>query len=319
MFITNELDPGEMLAELLQGPRFNSLQTKEFAKLRHDKHLCPRFAEQIRWMLDVYQAHGNEVHDIQSMRDDGIDVLLSYQTREEEDRRVGLQIKSDDEFCKWEAKKYNLVKDLKAQYATAFSNGKLDSYYILLCVDAVRHQNRIRMVCSELKNFENVKIVEPRDLIYLYKMDQFEIWGTTTRILCKDDAIYQRAKQEISAYPQDSGYFLLSIVCFALEGGGRLSDETLFGIWEDWLEFSGQEETKADRVSEVVEELVFDGVLGDDEGQLFADVSQLPSALCALYFDFVARLSGPRRHMREQILCLLDWGYEASEQSADEC
>lgn len=100
MFITSELTLGEMLAELLKGRRVSLNETAAFAKLRHDKDLCPRFAQQISLMLDVYRAYGQEVHDIQNIRDDGIDVLFLYQDQDGNDRRVGLQIKSDDEFCK---------------------------------------------------------------------------------------------------------------------------------------------------------------------------------------------------------------------------
>ena len=252
MFITNELTPGEMLAEFLKGRRASLHETSMFAKLRHDKNLCPRFAEQVSMMLDVYRAYGQEVHDIQSIRDDGIDVLLRYQDQDGNDRRAGLQIKSDDEFCKWEADKYPLLSTLKAQYATAISNGKLDEYYILLCVDAVRHKSRIRTVCSELKNFSPVKIIEPQDLCEFYEMSPTELWAKATSLLCHNDTVLKKAIEEVTASSPDIAYFVISLVCFAFEGKHEISSDDLFDLWSGWIEFSGKNDDTRDRLPSIL-------------------------------------------------------------------
>jgi hypothetical protein len=97
MFITNELTPAEVLAELVKGRRSAAASTEEFEALRHDKDLVPRFASHINSILDVYKAYRMDAHDIQGMRDDGVDVLLRFEHNDVE-CRVGFQIKSNEEF-----------------------------------------------------------------------------------------------------------------------------------------------------------------------------------------------------------------------------
>jgi hypothetical protein len=132
MFITDAQTPVEVLAEMLKGRRSSVAGTQRFKKLRHDRDLLPQFEENIEAILDVFKAYRSEAHDMQGMRDDGVDILLKYE-EDGSEHRVGLQIKSNDEFEKWVKKKLNLVEKLKAQYAAAIENTNIHDYYIILC------------------------------------------------------------------------------------------------------------------------------------------------------------------------------------------
>jgi hypothetical protein len=96
---------------------------------------------------------------VRAMR--GVDVQLNYE--DEGQHRVGLQIKSFDEVEPWARKRdREFMQRLKAQYATAMQNTKLDDYYLLLCTDEVDHKEQVRLICSEMKQFDRLKIVLPR-------------------------------------------------------------------------------------------------------------------------------------------------------------
>lgn len=306
MFITNEMSPGKMLAQLLSGRRVRPPETAAFVELRHDRDLCPRFKDQVKVMLDVYRAYGHEVHDIQGMGDDGVDVLMEYEDESGAKRRAGLQIKSEDEFRRWERDRNPLLKDLKAQYAMALNNVQIDDYYVLLCVNAVRHQTRIRTICSEMKTFARCTVVEPEDLLDLYEMSPADLWARATRFLCHDDRVLTAAIEEADAEEPDVAFFLITLVCLGFGSQFELTNQTLYGIWSDWEEFAGDDAGPRDRVAQILSSLVGGGVVDDDEGLYSLVVSELPTALCALYFDLRVRVSDSTTDLREQILSLVE-------------
>ena len=308
MFITHDIDAGEMLAEHLKGLRVSPVATAAFANLRHDRDLCPHIADQLSTMLGVYRAYGQEVHDIQSFRDDGVDVLLRNEDREGQEKRVGIQIKSEDEFRKWEDKKLSLIQILKGQTAQAAANVRLDRYYILLCVDAVRHKSRIRTVCSELKNFPQCEIIEPVDILGFYQLSPMDIWVRTTRLLCQNDNVLLAATSECDSRDPDLAFFVITLVCQTL--GGHFSyvdDDQLFEIWNEWEDFAGKAAGNKDRLSDILWALQGDGILGGSAGDDYSiQIGQLPAALCALYYDLKVRSSDGGDDLRDNILGLVE-------------
>ena len=56
MFITNELDAGQMLAEHLKGRRVSPAATAVLVDLRHDRDLGPQISDQRSTMLAAYRA-----------------------------------------------------------------------------------------------------------------------------------------------------------------------------------------------------------------------------------------------------------------------
>lgn len=306
MFITNELNPGEMLAELLKGRRVDAASTKEFSNYRHDQDLCPRFERQVSMMLDVYRAYGQEVSDIQSMRDDGIDVLLRYENRAGEARTAALQIKSDHEFDLWEGKKLQVSQILKAQYATAISNVRVDDFYVLLCVDSEKHKSRIRTLSSETKSFQKCHIVSPEDLLDFFNMSEIDLWGRTTRLLCHNDTVLKKATEELDAEEVDVAFFLIRLVCRIFEGrNSALTDDVLFDWWTDWLIFCENEEDESERLADVVSHFSNAGIF-DYDGGYHVRVEALPAGLCALYFDLRVRLADIHADIESQIRSLIE-------------
>ena len=306
MFITDKLNPGEMLAELLKGGRLQPEETAQFQDLRHDKDLCPQVAKQVSTMLEVYKAYGQEAHDIQSFRDDGIDVILRYEDRKGTSKVAGIQIKSEDEFQQWEAKKLPLIQILKGQFATAVANVQVEQFYLILCVDAVRHRKRIRTLCSELKNFRPCEIIEPSNALNFYRLDPMEIWTRTIRLLCSQDRVFEAAKKEINNEDPDTAFFLITLVCQALGESYAVDDDRMSDIWSDWESFSGEKSGLPERIADVLGALEDGGILEHTgSGSYTLQVSQLPPALCALYYDFRIRAAEPFAEISESILGLV--------------
>lgn len=315
MFITHEIDAGEMLAEHLKGWRVSPAATSAFADLRHDRDLCPHIADQVNTMLGVYRAYGWQVHDIQSFRDDGVDVLLVYEDKDGQQRRVGLQIKSEEEFRQWEAKKLPLIQILKGQAAQAVANVRLDAFYVLLCVDAVRHRQRIRNLCSELKNFSRCEIIEPVDALGFYQMEPMILWTRTIRMLCNRDLVLRTATSNSDARAPDVAFFMITLLCQAFEGSLNVDDAKLFDIWNEWEEFSEAAHGEQNRLSDILWELSGDGVLGGEVGGDYTiQIDRLPEGLSALYFDLKVRSPDGSGNVKDHIMALV----ELADRLADE-
>lgn len=283
MYVTSELTPAALLSELLNSRRTSAGATTRFQALRHDKDLVPHFASQIDSVLDVYKAYRTDVHDIQGMRDDGVDVLFRSE-QEGEQQRVGLQIKSNDEFDQWRRKKLNMVEKLKAQYSAARENARVDDYYVVLCADANAHRKRIRMICSELKNYSRCTIIEPEYALGFFDMSGLDLLVRSTRLLCDTDTILREALSETDSQEPDVAFFFASLVCFAFENGQDLDNSALFSFGDHWTELTGEAVTN-DRMSEVIQTLFDEGVLGFKGSDYVIDVTRLPVPVCALYFD----------------------------------
>jgi hypothetical protein len=306
MFITNILNPGEMLAEHLKGVRVAATATEAFAALKHDKDLCPHFRSQIASMLDAYKAYGQEAHDIQSFRDDGVDILLKYEDKDGRERKAGIQIKSEGEFQQWEDGKLSLIQILKGQYATAIANARLDEYFIVLCVDAVRHRKRIRTLCSEFKNFCSCEIIEPTDVFDFYYRTSIEVWARTTSLLCANDRVLDAAIEEANSLKPDEAFFLITLLCRALGNTYVVSQELLYDIWDAWEEFAGDNAGSPDRLSDILGMLEGRLFITDDGGgeSFTLQVCHLPAPLCALYFDLKVRATEPSWDLADEIFAL---------------
>lgn len=308
MLITEKINPGEMLAELLKGRRVRPAKTAQFAKWKHDKHLCPKLTEQVNAMLNVYRAYGHEVHDVQGFRDNGIDVLMKYEDHEGNDRRVGIQIKSEDEFRNWASGKLDMLKILKSQHANAVYDAKIDEYYLVLCVDAIKHRARIRSLNAALMNFTPCTIVEPEDLLDLFVADGGDITVWATRQLCQRDTILKAAINEVDSEYPDVAFFQIDLVCRVFEGQQLVIDENLLEIWDDWAEWAGEQAGDQERLSEILGNLTGSNMLQADAGDVSYRIAidQLPTAVCALYFDQKIRSLGSAAEMRDHLVRLTD-------------
>lgn len=291
MFITHQLTPGEMLSELLNLKGYEKVDTERFFKLGHDSHLCPEFRERVSAMLDAYKSHRTDVQDTQGPRDEGIDVDLRYQ--QEGTHHVGLQIKSYKEIEDWAAKREpHFMLKLKAQISAALHNVGVEDFYLLLCTDEIAHKKQIRLICSELKQFERVRIVLPRQALAFYERDDDWISTFVTKMLCKDDAVLDAALRHAGRMDPDHAFIQLSLLCRACEGAGKISQEDLFEIHHEWLELIGEEDLGSDRLADLIGELDGNGYCYGSDGEDSLSLPDFPTSWVALYFDQKQRRGG---------------------------
>jgi len=285
MFITDQLTPAEMLSELLSIKGYSKEDTSDFMELRHDNDLCPQFRERASSMLDAYASYRTDVHDIQGMRDEGVDVLLKY--NDGSPRRIGLQLKSYDEIEKWaKGKDKGFMKSLKSQHGNGIHNLKVGEYYLILCTDEIKHKKQIRSICSEMKQYEPLTIILPRQALAFYNMHETEIRAFVTRLLCEHDKVLESAQNTISKMPIDLAYLSLQIVCRAFEGDAKISQEELYDLLQDCVGMRPENETDENRLENLLWEIDGAGLsMTDADADYTIIISDLPTPLCAIYFD----------------------------------
>lgn len=289
MFITNGLTPNETLAELLLKSRSTISDTEWFKTKTHNADLCPMLEMIGMTILQSYKAYRASCLDIQGMRDNGVDVYLKYDT-EDGATKIGIQVKSYTEIADWAAKKdKTFIKTLKSQYAEAKENLGLEHYFLIICTDAHEHREQIRTIASELKQFSNLTIVKPEQVLALMRMSSWELQAAVSRLLCEDDPVLNAARKNFDDEPSLADYMTLYLLCRVYGGGNRA---IAYGDFEDivraWSDLRG-EEFDMQNAADALSDMIGGGYLRSIGESYQIVPEEFPDALCAIYFDLRAR------------------------------
>ncbi|MNB73962.1 hypothetical protein D3C81_240710 [compost metagenome] len=302
MFITNEVNPLEILSQLLTQVSAPAI-SDEFVDLAHNRDLCPGFKDRLDEILSSYMRHRSTVYDIQGFTDQGADVLLVWDDDSGERRRAALQIKSYAEIKQdlgREVGKRQLINSLKSQFVSAKSKHGLDMFYILLCGDGTAtHHDFVRRVCAEFTNLDDVKVITPAQAWSFYSMKAEDISSYCMRVLCKGDPVVREVQEEFASESDAYRYVAISAVvsqlCSAsdfdvedMSHGASMCDEL---GWEEQIE-------------KAIQSLMWSGdVVSDDGGSFKLRYDAFPT-LRALYYDSKVRHGFSDNVMVEHLMSL---------------
>ncbi|MCD2180303.1 hypothetical protein [Rhizobium sp. C1] len=309
MFITKPLTPLEMLAELLQKRPVALGETKAFQSLRHNKHLCRAFRNKGRSILEVYKAYRADCQDIQGRGDQGVDVLLRYQIEidgVEKRQLVGLQLKSYAEFAKYKSgKDPDFISRIKNQYAAATQSVRVDHLYLVLCTDAILHEDQIRTITSELKGWDGLTIITPEQALSFYQMSETDIETSVIRSLCGNDPVLVEAKRFFRDMSDFESYALIHILCNVHAGEKVMTPSAFTDLHDRWNEIDG---FGSDDLGTVIESFENAGYLVYT-GQNYAIIAEeMPTILSAIYFDIRTRRDIPSDVAADYLWQLLGLG-----------
>jgi len=307
MFITSRLSPAELVAHFFDLRGVTETETQAFRELRHNKDLCPRFRRNVDALLTSYSAYHADVHDIQSMSDEGVDVLLRCTMEGSSAWRIGLQVKSYPEFEDWVAKRgSSMTEKLVAQHSRATHNAKVDDYYIVLCTDANEHRGQIRQIVSTFKNYASVRVIIPQKALAFYQMWEDLISIEVTRLLCADDLLLTAARDEMQRLEDAEAYLLIHLACSAL-AGDEIGRDDISRMFSDWKELQENEDGKdRDMLVNFINGFEEQNILDVIDEDYSVRIQNLPASLCALYFDLKHRHE--IRDMAEHLCSLLGVG-----------
>lgn len=298
MFITEKLHPIGLLTDLLSRQRYADEDTAQFKHLKHNRDLCPGFAARAKRVLSDYEKHRSDVHDVQGFSDLGSDVVVGFRD-DNSLQRIGLQIKSYDDFKAWWGNKKNtgFLDKLRSQYAQAVKHGGVDQWYLVLCTDAVEHADALREIRAEFSVYDDVKIIDPIEALSFFRMTELDIDIAVSRRLSSNDYVMIKAAESLAAYPAYCRDVIIALACRALEGQPYLSDSYTYDMLS---EAAGPSDDASDVLSAI------EGLLdaNDDLGGYTISIDRFP-ALAAIYFDQRVRFRASKGEMPERLKKLL--------------
>lgn len=312
MFITENVDPVALLTDLMRRRHFADVDTAQFKTLKHNNDLCPAFDEKVKRVLSDYEKHRVDVYDIQGFSDRGNDIVVGFSS-DDGPRRVGLQIKSYDDFKAWWGNKgsTDFMDKLRSQYAQATGRGGVDTWYLVLCTDAVAHRDALRHVRAEFSGFDRVKIIDPVEALSFYRMEEVEIDTAVTQRLCANDFVLIAARKSLDELEFSAGPVALELVCRGLAGETHVTDEQ---VYEAIVPYANEHGVEAHDVLGALE-----GVVDRHEDFGYVISPQYLKAVCAVYYDQSFRFGGSEYDMLARLtLLLLEGPGEVDDDGADE-
>lgn len=165
--------------------------TNPFRRWKHNRDILPKLQHQLEVILDAYGKFRPIVYDTQGIRDDGVDIALSYfpEGNSAERQMLGFQAKSFDDLTP-----ANYLQSIKAQHDDAFRKVRgLQYYYILLCTDAKAHTEKIRAIEAEYRSDNRTEIIEPAFAYTFLHHPKTRIDALIKRTFEADDIVFRRA------------------------------------------------------------------------------------------------------------------------------
>jgi hypothetical protein len=285
MRITNDdYSPIELISELSTNETCKWRGCGDFFVGERAKHdwLVEEWQEKIDEILNLFERYGAQVSGSQSVRDNGIDVYLSY-TYKDKTHRVGFQLKSESEALrdKGTNEKHSVVGALKRQAFEAIHSGKVDEWWVVPCINYNKHHKLIQQINAELfvgksnHNGVEIKFIHPRAALSFLSKDSGELDALCTRFLCREDEILKGALSEVEDLTTFQRKCIFSFIFRGLEGRAYVSSEEI-------LDFeTGDEYDLADEFL-TLEHMDF---LESDHGEGFTIKPFNLPGICALYFE----------------------------------
>lgn len=283
MRITNgDYGPIEVIAELFSYARYRKADTEKFQDEDWCNHdwLLERLQERIDVVLESFRRLGCDVHETQSLRDNGVDLRLRFEFAGKR-RVVGLQVKANNEAERDRTRPRGaetLAGTLKRQAYEAMAKSAVDEWWVLLCFDKTTHARRISSICAELLGEASkfpVTIWQPEKVLSLLSLSDAEVDAVCTRLLCREDEVLKAAVSEA----EELSPAALEVVLATL-------DDALHGqVVADARHLRWHAEGAAGQ-DEVLDELASSGyVTWSSDRQQYEIEPGAMSGICALYFE----------------------------------
>ncbi len=292
MRITNaDYTPLDVLAELIvpRGVKLND--TQEFFSGERSSHewLVEAWAQKLEVVLESFKRYGTEVAETQFIRDHGVDVRMNYLNKDQNEERIGFQIKSNQEADRDSERKKggkeSLIATIKRQAFEADHHAGVAEWWVVSCFDSVKHKRLVSAINAEVTSGKQgslkIRHVTPREAMAFLKMDEYEIDAVCTLLLCKDDEVLKLARRELHGLGRGAQNIVLNFLVPALEGEREISFDRIDS-------FSECDEDDGD-LSTHIDELERIGFLDHDYQETFKVEPSIFVGLCALYFEARAR------------------------------
>lgn len=289
MRITNDCLPEEMLAEVLRLKGAAKDDTAGFNAPDWSNHefVCEQLSLRVSAILRSYARLRNEVNVTQSMRDNGVDIILSFESDDQSSRRIGIQVKSNREAVAATRKDRSTesMEALIKRQAFESTRWSLNEWWVVLCFDVTRkeHDALVKRISAELlqaRQPAEIRIYEPTEMWNFFSMGEEDVDALCVRRLCKNDEVLIAAQAEVSSLTCGAKAVVMATLFESLEDSANQS-------LSDLLQLTDEAGTRdIDQTAKVVDELEGSGYLKRFEGEdIWSTHASVYPGLCALYFE----------------------------------
>lgn len=246
MRITNKsYTPIEVIAELFASVGVTEQHTADFFVEDHMSHdwLVSEFKHKVNVVLDFFERYGSEIAATQSVRDEGVDVRLSFHKGGEQEHRVGFQFKSEKEALADEARRRSkkpgetMTSVLKRQGYEAFGKAGVDEWWVITCFDLVKHRKLVDLISSDVMGVKfgpmKPQFKGPLDAYRFLSMEDSEIAAICTLLLCEDDEILIQARKDVLRLDPISQRLIAYTIYRGFEGSKRITTPELRSLAGD--------------------------------------------------------------------------------------
>lgn len=287
MRITNDCAPDAMLAELFCANIVRSHETSVFADrlwANHDE-VCDQLKDRIDALLQSYTRLGAEVHVTQNMRDNGVDLLFEFSETNGGNRRIGIQVKSNNEAINATKPKRtgeSMEAILKRQAYESCRWG-LSEWWVVLCFDLTvkEHAKLVKRINAELlqKSPVAIRVYEPTNAWSILGMDEDEVDAMCVLALCKEDEVLTKAMSEVSELSPAAVNFIMETLFDSFAG------ETKNYSLDDLMELTSDDSIYDISVASAVIDELDDYLSCADYEDIWNVNPYCFPGLCALYFE----------------------------------
>jgi len=206
-----------IIFDLLHYRRSTIAETAWFKKQRHNPDLCPQVESKIESILNLFDRYHRTVHDIQGLRDRGVDVMLRYAQKEDADSDtfsfIGLQVKSYPEIGQ-----QGWLTKLKAQCWEASARDLAD-YYVLFCTDLAEHKSHLNDAYAELVVQKGVTAIGPELAYTFLHLQEHQLAAYIKSKLSRDDAVFRAAVDSLNELTPTQAAMIIELLARRLMEG----------------------------------------------------------------------------------------------------
>lgn len=197
----------EILADFLQLRRGEIAETEKFRHLKHDKDLCEGFREKVDAVFNAFDKYHRVVYDIQGLKDEGTDVLLSERIGDKKEY-VSFQVKGE-----WDLSQKDYLKTLKSQYFDSIKRygDSLKDYYIVLCYSIATkdkqkqrltldkgRKEKVKGIIREFELMPQARVIEPEWAASFLALSQIQIDVVIKSRFGNEDIVFKEAINLVS-------------------------------------------------------------------------------------------------------------------------
>ena len=290
MQIRDQVTPATILAELVSHARAQPADTQGFCHV-NCQDLYGRFYAKAERIFASFDKYIPLTWYLWRPGESGTDIAMRYSSESLSggtDRFIGMRLISSDELAAEDNQASKIgaqIRELQKDY-----DALLERYFLLLCTDDEKQQEKIESIIETLKADATIVTVVPRYAWSFFAMENAVIDAVVDRLMYPDDYVRRQAREQVSGLDRRRLVLLLSCLIHAVEENGCFIVSDDFVMHNEHLQ-EFEKDNPGERGSVAEDVITMDGRFFFREADVdgFEIYQDSVSAVIALYYDAKVR------------------------------